>query len=113
LCGLNRAESRPYDDRAGKVAVSSGETALSDTVRMLPIPTFESALDWNRCHPPGTRVSVRLSDGREVSAETASWAQQWGSFAVLSLARMGGLWTTSALVPTPDLFDAASMRELP
>ena len=48
---------------------------------------FESALDWNRRHPPGTRVSVRLSDGREVSTQTASWAQQWGSFAVLSLAR--------------------------
>jgi hypothetical protein len=94
-------------------AVSSGETLISDTVRMHPMPHFESALDWNRRHPPGTRVSVRLSDGRDVSSQTASWAQQWGSFAVLSLARMDGLWTTSALVPTPDLFDAASMRELP
>ena len=76
-------------------------------------PTFESALDWNRRHPPGTRVSVRLSDGREVSTQTASWAQQWGSFAVLSLARMDGLWTTSALVPTPDLFEDADSEETP
>jgi len=74
-------------------------------------PTFESALDWNRRHPPGTRVSVRLSDGREVSTQTASWAQQWGSFAVLSPARLDGLWTTSALVPTPDLFDAPDSRD--
>ena len=76
-------------------------------------PAFESALDWNRRHPPGTRVSVRLSDGREVSTQTASWAQQWGSFAVLSLARMDGLWTTSALVPTPDLFDDPGSEETP
>ena len=77
------------------------------------LPTFESALDWNRRHPPGTRVSVRLSDGREVSTQTASWAQQWGSFAVLSLARLDGLWTTSALVPTPDLFDDPDSEETP
>lgn len=74
---------------------------------------FESALDWNRRHPPGTRVSVRLSDGREVSAETASWAQQWGSFAVLSLARMDGLWTTSALMPASDLFDDPDPKGMP
>ena len=77
-------------------------------------PTFfESALDWNRRHPPGTRVSVRLSDGREVSTQTASWAQQWGSFAVLSLARMDGLWTTSALMPAPDLFDDPDPKGMP
>lgn len=74
---------------------------------------FESALDWNRRHPPGTRVSVRLSDGREVSTQTASWAQQWGSFAVLSLARMDGLWTTSALMPASDLFDDPDPKGMP
>jgi hypothetical protein len=72
---------------------------------MTDLPAFESALDWNRRHPPGTRVSVRLADGRELSTHTASWAQQWGSFAVLSLAQMDGLWTTRALVPVGDLFD--------
>ncbi len=71
-------------------------------------PTFESALDWNRRHPPGSRVLVRLADGRDVSTRTASWAQQWGSFAVLSLAQMDGLWTTRALVPVGDLFDDAA-----
>jgi len=75
--------------------------------------SFESALDWNRRHPPGTRVSVRLSDGSEVSTQTASWAQQWGSFAVLSLARMDGLWTTSALMPAPDLFDDPDPKGMP
>lgn len=68
-------------------------------------PNFESALDWNRRHPPGTRVCVRLTDGRDVSTRTASWAQQWGSFAVLSLTQMDGLWTTSALMPAAELFD--------
>ena len=72
------------------------------------MPHFESALDWNRRHPPGSRVLVRLADGRDVSTRTASWAQQWGSFAVLSLAQMDGLWTTRALVPVGDLFDDAA-----
>lgn len=89
--------------RAGGVSIR--ETGWTDTRRMSPNPNFESAFDWNRRHPPGTRVSVRLADGRELTTHTASWAQQWGTFAVLSLARMDGLWTTSALVPTPDLFD--------
>ena len=80
---------------------------------MQPAVAFESALDCNRCHPPGTRVTVRLADGREVSTTTASWAQQWGSFAVLSLACLDGLWTTSALVPALDLFeDAESLGAL-
>ena len=56
---------------------------------------------------------LRLADGREVSTTTASWAQQWGSFAVLSLACLDGLWTTSALVPALDLFeDAESLGAL-
>ena len=76
-------------------------------------PDFESALDWNRRHPPGSRVLVRLSDGRELSARTASWAQQWGSFAVLSLTQLDGLWTTSALVPVGDLFDDTESKETP
>ena len=80
---------------------------------MQPAVAFESALDWNRCHPPVTRVTVRLAVGREVSTTTASWAQQWGSFAVLSLACLDGLWTTSALVPALDLFeDAESLGAL-
>ena len=65
---------------------------------------FESALDWNRRHPPGTHVQVKLSDGRNLATTTASWATQWGSFAVLSLERVPGLWTISALVPVADLF---------
>ena len=76
-------------------------------IAAMPQP-FESALDWNRRHPPGSRVLVRLADGRDVSTRTASWAQQWGSFAVLSLAQMDGLWTTRALVPVGDLFDDAA-----
>ena len=76
-------------------------------IAAMPQP-FESALDWNRRHPPGSRVLVRLADGRDVSTRTASWAQQGGSFAVLSLAQMDGLWTTRALVPVGDLFDDAA-----
>ena len=61
--------------------------------------------------PGGWRIT--LADGREVSTQTASWAQQWGSFAVLSLARMDGLWTTSALMPAPDLFDDPDPKGMP
>jgi hypothetical protein len=67
---------------------------------------FESALDWNRRHPPGTSVTLARSDGSFVTTRTRSWAAQWGSFAVLQLQHVEGLWTTSALTVTPDLFDA-------
>ena len=69
-------------------------------------PTFfESALDWNRRHPPGTRVTVQLADGHSLTTKTRSWATQWGTFAVLQLDRIDGLWTTSALIAVRDLFD--------
>jgi hypothetical protein len=68
-------------------------------------PNFESAFDWNRRHPPGTRVVLQLADGRSVSTATKGWAVQWGSFAVIELCHVQGLWTTSALVVAPDLFD--------
>jgi len=67
--------------------------------------SFESAFDWNRRHPPGTRVSLQFTDGRCIATTTRSWATQWGSFAVLQLDQVDGLWTTSVLVATQDLFD--------
>lgn len=67
--------------------------------------SFESAFDWNRRHPPGTRVSLQLADGRCIATTTRSWATQWGAFAVLQLDQVDGLWTTSVLVATQDLFD--------
>jgi len=66
---------------------------------------FEFAVDWNRRHPPGTRVSLQLSDGRAIATTTRSWATQWGAFAVLQLDQVDGLWTTSALIATQDRFD--------
>lgn len=66
---------------------------------------FESAFDWNRRHPPGTRVVLQLADGRSINTATKGWAVQWGAFAVIELQHLEGLWTTSALVVAPDLFD--------
>lgn len=34
--------------------------------------SFESAFDWNRRHPPGTRVSLQLADGRRSSQQLPS-----------------------------------------
>ncbi len=78
---------------------------MSSTDHALMELIFESALDWNRRHPPGTSVTLTRSDGSSVSTRTRSWAAQWGSFAVLQLQHVDGLWTTSALTVTPDLFD--------
>ncbi len=69
---------------------------------------FESAFDWNRRHPPGTRVMLQLADGSNIATATAGWAVQWGSFAVIALQQQSGLFTTGALVVAPDLFDTRS-----
>lgn len=61
----------------------------------------ESADAWNRRYPPGTLVRVPLREGESFTAETASYAQQWGSLAILTLKDHPGLWTASALVPLP------------
>lgn len=61
----------------------------------------ESAQDWNRLYPPGTRVAVKMRDGSRITAYTASQAQQWGRYAVLTLRGHPGLWTASALQPLP------------
>lgn len=63
------------------------------------IPGYESAQDWNRLHPPGTFVRVSLREGHTFVATTASYAQQWGMLAILTLRDRPGLWTAAALVP--------------
>ena len=60
---------------------------------------FESALDWNRRFPPGTRVRVQLCQGESFEAETAGYAQQWGAFALIELRGRPGMWTARALHP--------------
>lgn len=57
----------------------------------------ESAEQWNAQHPRGTRVILTLRDGETLSAETATYAQQWGDIALVTLAGVEGLWTTRAL----------------
>jgi len=58
---------------------------------------YESAALWNLHHPIGSPVRVRRVDGHMMEAETGSLAQQWGSFAILSLRGHAGMWTTSVL----------------
>ena len=60
---------------------------------------YESAADWNRQSPPGTRVRIALRDGSAVEARTRSYAQQWGAFAVVALEDQSGLFTAAALQP--------------
>jgi hypothetical protein len=62
---------------------------------------FESAQDWNRRWPPGTLVQVELRHGESFVAETATYAQQWGRLAILTLRDRPGLWTASVLRPLP------------
>lgn len=61
--------------------------------------TPESALDWNRRYPPGTLVRVSFRQGQSVVAETAGYAQQWGTLALITLRDIPGIWTASALLP--------------
>lgn len=61
--------------------------------------TPESAHDWNRRYPPGTLVRVLLRHGESVTAETAGYAQQWGTLALIVLRDIPGLWTVGALLP--------------
>jgi hypothetical protein len=60
---------------------------------------YESAADWNRQNPPGTRVRIVLRDGSAVEAHTRSYAQQWGALAVITLEGQSGLFTAAALQP--------------
>lgn len=60
---------------------------------------FESTHDWNRQYPPGTLVRVALRGGESFDAETAGYAQQWGSLATILLRDRPGLWTASVLLP--------------
>ena len=55
---------------------------------------------------------LQLADGRTIATATAGWAAQWGTFAVLRLQQVDGLWTTSALVVAPDLFDGAILESV-
>jgi hypothetical protein len=57
----------------------------------------ESAEQWNAKNSNGTIVSVRLRSGQTVSAPTATHAQQWGDFALVTPAGVTGLWITDAL----------------
>jgi hypothetical protein len=63
------------------------------------IPGYESAHDWNRQHPPGTLVRVDLLRGESFVAQTATYAQQWGSLAIVTLVDRPGLWTAGVLRP--------------
>ena len=37
------------------------------------------ATEWNRLHPPGTLVAVRLFNGRIIRTRTTSEAATWGN----------------------------------
>ena len=60
---------------------------------------YESATDWNRQNPPGTRVLLRLRDGSTREARTRGYATQWGAFAVVALEEYSGMFTAAALRP--------------
>jgi hypothetical protein len=62
-----------------------------------PRPPYESAERWNERCPPGTPVRVLLANGATVEDKTASYAQQWGSLAIVTLSERRGMWTTAAL----------------
>jgi hypothetical protein len=57
----------------------------------------ESAEQWNATYPKGTRVSLSMRNGETLSVETATPAQQWGEFALVTLVGVEGLWTLRAL----------------
>ena len=66
-----------------------------------PTEFYESAHDWNRRCPPGTLVRVELKGGDSFVAETADYAQQWGTLAIVTLRNRPGLWSSGALRPLP------------
>ena len=66
-----------------------------------PTEPYESAHDWNRRYPPGTLVRVDLKGGESFVAETADYAQQWGTLAIVMLRNRPGLWSSGALRPLP------------
>ena len=61
----------------------------------------ESAEQWNAVYIKGTRVSVILRSGETLSAQTATYAQQWGDLALVTLVGVEGHWTITALTVQP------------
>jgi hypothetical protein len=101
ILGSGRIGARVAGSRS-RASVFDHETVQGESSPMtnaLATPAYESATDWNRRHPPGTPVRIVLTGGAVIEASTASCAQQWGAFAVLTLRGHAGLWTTAALEP--------------
>lgn len=65
------------------------------------MPTYDAALRWNRDHPVGSPVIVRLVSGVTVEDQTASGAVQWGSIALVTLRDRPGMWMSSMLTVFP------------
>jgi hypothetical protein len=73
------------------------------------MPTYDAAAHWNRSHPPGTPVVVRLADGRRVTDCTAGEALQWGSAALVTLVARPGMWMTTMLEPASHAASAGAI----
>jgi hypothetical protein len=67
------------------------------------MPDNDAAGRWNREHPIGTLVLVKLANGASAQDRTASGAVPWGSVALVTLRGRPGMWITDMLeaLPTP------------
>jgi hypothetical protein len=61
------------------------------------MPHNDAAERWNREHPIGTPVRVRLANGDTIEDRTASGAVPWGSIALVTLRGRHGMWMTDML----------------
>ena len=54
---------------------------------------------WNRLHPIGSAVEIRLANGSTVAAKTKTAAFLWGGLALVEVEGRAGCYTLDALKP--------------
>lgn len=55
---------------------------------------------WNRLHPIGSAVEIRLANGDTIATKTKTAAYLWGGLALVEVEARPGPFTLNALKPT-------------
>lgn len=56
---------------------------------------------WNRLHPVGCAVEIRLSNGTTIATKTKIAAYLWGGLALVEVEGREGPYMLSAIEPSP------------
>lgn len=61
--------------------------------------TSSDPYTWNRLHPIGSAVEIRLANGDTIATKTKTAAYLWGGLALVEVEDRAGCFTLDALRP--------------